>query len=153
MTPSEVTQQNQQIVWENIYGGDVFKLTKPCNKFTYKVGDLVRMSHTRDVFSRGYNQGWSNEIFTIKERFNSNPPTYSLEDFAGDSIAGKVYEPEITKIIQKEANPLYKVEKILEKRRTRKGVEYFVKWSGWDKKFNSWVSSDQVVNLLEVDDE
>ena len=38
----------------------------------------------------------------------------------------------------KDADALFRVEKVL-KARTRKGQkEHFVKWMGWSKKVNSW---------------
>ena len=147
MPPNEVTQENQQNVWETTYGGDIFKLNKTSQyKFHYKVGDLVRLSHTRGVFSRGYNQGWSDEIFIIKTRFRTSPPTYSLKDFTEEDILGTVYEQEITRVEQSE-DPIYKIEKVIKKRRRRGVSEYYVKWLGWGDKFNSWVNSDEVVDL------
>ena len=146
MAPKDVTTENQQIVWENIYGDDITKLGSASAKFSYKVGDLVRLSHTRGVFSRGYNQGWSDEIFIIKARHKTAPSTYSLKDFLGEAILGTVYEAEITKVLESD-NPVYRVEKVLKKRRRQGVQEYFVKWDGWDKRYNSWVTSDEMVQL------
>ena len=146
MAPKDVTTENQQIVWENIYGDDITKLGSASAKFSYKVGDLVRLSHTRGVFSRGYNQGWSDEIFIIKARHKTAPSTYSLKDFLGEAILGTIYEAEITKVLESD-NPVYRVEKVLKKRRRQGAQEYFVKWDGWDKRYNSWVTSDEMVQL------
>ena len=146
MAPQDVTRENQQVVWENIYGHDIFKMTTPPQKVCFKVGDLVRISHTRNAFARGYNQGWSDELFTIKTAHKTSPPTYTLKDYAGETILGRVYEQEVTKVFQKE-DAQYKIEKVLKKRRVRGKTEYLVKWLGWNKSFNSWVDSTDIEDL------
>ncbi len=35
---------------------------------------------------------------------------------------------------------VYKIEKILKRRKSGKKTEYFVKWKGYDDDFNSWVT-------------
>ena len=146
MRPNDLTTHNQQEVWENIYGGDIFKINELKTKFHFKVGDLVRLSHTRGVFSRGYDQGWSDEIFIIKARHKASSPTYSLKDYLDEDISGTVYSKEIIKVTTRD-DATYKIEKVLKKRRRGRKTEYFVKWLGWGEKFNTWVSSTEVVDL------
>ena len=63
--------------------------------------------------------------------------TYGLKDLAGENIKGKFYEQEIQKVID---DGVYEVEKVLKTRKRNGIVEYFVKWSGYPDKFNSWTT-------------
>ena len=150
MAPKDVTAENQQLVWENIYGGDIFTIDSNLSplevKYKYKVGDLVRMAYSRNIFSRDYNQAWSDEIFIINSVNKTQPPTYTLKDFLDEVILGTVYESEISKVIQS-ADPVYKIEKILKRRRRAGHVEYLVKWLGWRDKFNTWVNAAEMTDL------
>ena len=60
-------------------------------------------------------------------------------------LDGTFYEPELQKIIKND--DIYRVEKVIRKRK-RKGVtEYFVKWKGYQDKFNSWVPERDISRL------
>ena len=45
---------------------------------------------------------------------------------------------------------VYRVEKILRKRKRRVVVEYFVKWKDYPDKFNSWVAESNILKLQEL---
>ena len=52
------------------------------------------------------------------------------------------YENELKKT--KDADALFRVEKVLTTQ-TRKGQkEHFVKWMGWPEKFNSWIKDSDI---------
>ena len=55
---------------------------------------------------------------------------------------GTFYEKELQKVIKQD--DVYEVEKILKKRGKGGNVQYFVKWSGYPNKFNSWVPASQI---------
>ena len=62
----------------------------------YSVGDLVRISRGRRVFSEGYKGGWTIELFKISRIFTSlPPPVYYLRDLAYEDIVGYFYEEEL----------------------------------------------------------
>lgn len=63
---------------------------------------------------------------------------YKLKDLADDPIEGTFYESELLKVI-KSGDILYRVEKVLRKRKQGKTKEVYVKWKGWPNKFNSWI--------------
>ena len=42
---------------------------------------------------------------------------------------------------------VYRVEKVLRKRKRKGVVEYFVKWKGYPDKFNSWVGEKDILKL------
>jgi hypothetical protein len=45
------------------------KKTKRKRLFRFKIGQLVRISHQRQVFTRAYNEQWSYQVFKIKRPF------------------------------------------------------------------------------------
>ena len=48
----------------------------------FKVGDHVRISKYKNVFSKGYTQNWSEEVFVIKKDKNTVPWTYVINDLS-----------------------------------------------------------------------
>ena len=47
----------------------------------FKVGDHVRISKYKNIFSKGYTPNWSEEVFVIKKIKNKVPWTYVTDDF------------------------------------------------------------------------
>ena len=72
-------------------------------------------------------------------------PAYKLKDDAGKILDGTFYEAELQKVIKED--DVYRVEKILRKRKRKGVVEYLVKWKGYADKFNSWVSERDILKL------
>ena len=46
----------------------------------FKVGDHLRISKYKNIFSKGYTQDWSEEVFVIKKDKNTVPWTYVIND-------------------------------------------------------------------------
>ena len=137
MAPVEVNENNQSQLVHRIYGKN--KTIKKI-KWKYGVGDTVRISKAGKeyLFDKGYEQKWSKEIFSIKSRHPTDPPTYEIEDYTGEIIKGRFYEQELQKV-QKEKD-IFEIEKILKTRKARSGKkEYLVRWVGYSPKFDSWV--------------
>jgi hypothetical protein len=68
-------------------------------------------------------------------------PVYKIVDYEEYLVQGTFYEPKLQRV-RKDVNSLFRVEKILKKRRRNGWREVFVKWLGWPKKFNSWILED-----------
>ncbi len=51
------------------------------------------------MFSKGYEQNYTEEFFTIAACVPRNPPVYRLQDYDGNIIEGCFYEKELQKII------------------------------------------------------
>lgn len=60
-------------------------------------------------------------------------PVYKLKDGAGEILDGTFYEAELQKVIKKD--DVYRVVKVLRKRKRKGVVEYLVKWKGYPDKF------------------
>ena len=61
----------------------------------FKVNDRVRMTKYAIIFSKGYTENWSREIFIIDSVLKTNPWTYKLKDLNGEKIIGSFYEKEL----------------------------------------------------------
>ena len=57
----------------------------------FKVGDHVRISKYKNIFTKGYMPNWSEEIFIIKKIKNTVPWTYVINDRNGEEIIGTFY--------------------------------------------------------------
>ena len=96
-------------------------LTKKYPKF--KVGDHVRMSKYKNIYTKGYTQNWPEEIFMISKIKNTVPWTYVISDLNGEPITGKFYEKELQKTSQENIR-IEKVikEKVINCTSNRKGM-------------------------------
>ena len=110
-------------------------LTKKYPKF--KVGDHVRTSKYKNIYTKGYTQNWSEEIFMISKIKNTVPWAYVISDLNGEPITGKFYEKELQKTSQEK----FRIEKVIK----RKGDKLYVKWKGYDNSFNSWINKKGIV--------
>ncbi|KAL4125738.1 hypothetical protein QTP88_009978 [Uroleucon formosanum] len=66
-------------------------------KIKFNVGDNVRISTYKGVFTKGYLPSWSTEIFKIVKINETFPTTYQLQDYTGKLIAVCIYAEEILK--------------------------------------------------------
>ena len=79
------------------------------NEPKFKVGDHVRISKYKNIFSKGYTPNWSEEIFVIKKIKNTVPWTYVINDLNGEEITGRFYEKELQTIDKQE----FRTEKVI----------------------------------------
>ncbi|XP_041349473.1 uncharacterized protein LOC121368791 [Gigantopelta aegis] len=143
-TPASVNQTNKGEVRLSQY---LIKPKKAIHKkkFTFNIGDKVRVSHLRGTFDREYQEKWSGEIFTIEKRYwSQGKDLYKLKDWGGDAIEGTFYAAELQKVTE---NPdqLYRIQDIVKRRTRNKQKEVLVKWLHWPKKYNSWIQEADVV--------
>ena len=103
----------------------------------FKVGDHVRISKYKIIFAKGYNPNWSEEFFVVSNIKKTVPWTYVVSDLNGEEITGSFYEKELQKTNQKE----FRIEKVLK----RKGDKLYVKWKGYDNRFNSWINKKDLI--------
>ena len=102
----------------------------------FKVSDHVRISKSKNIFSKGYTPNWSEQVFvikTIKTQFHG----HVIDDLNGEEITGTFYEKELQKIDQQE----FRIEKVIKK----KGDKLYVKRKGYNNSFNSWIDKKDLV--------
>ena len=78
----------------------------------FKIGDHVRISKYKNIFSKGYTPNWSEEIFVINKVKNTAPWTYLMNDLNGEEIKGNFYEKQLQKTDQKE----FRIKKLIKKK-------------------------------------
>lgn len=130
MAPNDVCTDNEQELLDTVY--NYKREIGLRNEIKFRVGDQVRLSKYKNVFEKGYLPNWTTEIFTVKKIQYTDPITYLLADWEGNDIKGGVYGHEMQKV--KFPN-VYLVEKILRKKKDK----VYVKWLGFDKRYNSWI--------------
>ena len=103
----------------------------------FKVGDNVRISKYKNVFTKGYTPNCSEEVVVVNKVQNTVPWTYVINDLNGEEIKGSFYEKELQKTNQKE----FRIEKV----NKTKGDKLYVKWKGYNNSFNSWIDKKDIV--------
>ena len=106
------------------------------NDLKFKVGDHVKISKYKSIFSKGYTPNWSEEV-VIKKIKNTVPWTCVIDDLNGEEITRTFYENKLQKIDQ----PEFRIEKVIKE----KGDKSYVKWKGYDNSFNSWIDKKDLV--------
>ena len=103
----------------------------------FKVGDRIRISKYKNIVAKWYIQNWSEEVFIISKIKNTVPWTYVISDLNSEKNSESFYEKELQKTSQEK----FRIEKVLK----RKGDKLYVKWKGYDNRFNSWIDKKDLV--------
>ena len=66
MKPAKVTKRNEELVRLSTYFTKP-KASKGAKKMTFKfkIGDKVRITQSRNIISREYDEKWSGEVFNV----------------------------------------------------------------------------------------
>ena len=141
MKPADVNKSNKDQVWLTLYGyglGD-FSLPK------FRIGDTVRISKYKNIFKKGYEANFTEEIFKVVKVFRGDPNMYEKEGHEGEPVIGKFYEEELSAVNKKD--DMYRVEKILKKKKVKGKNMVLVKWSGYDSKHNCWIPEENIQDI------
>jgi hypothetical protein len=139
--PDSVNESNRTEVWKTLFSRDLGEPSEP----KFAVGESVRISKYKSVFTKGYEANFTEELFTVTEVYHGHPNTYTIKDRAGEPIIGRFYEQELYSAEGRE--PDLKIEKVL-RRRTVKGKKMvLVKWLGYDDKFSSWIPAGDIKSI------
>jgi hypothetical protein len=112
-------------------------------KTELKPGEHVRIAKQKGIFSRGYDEQAQTEIFKIKHIDNKKQkPLHHLTDYQGtEDIIGGFYKNEIAPV----STDIFRIEKILKRKKINGKLFLYVKWKGYDSKYNSWINEDDIV--------
>lgn len=123
-----MNRSNEKNILRVVYRDNKRRLGVP----KFEIGQEVRISRYKHIFSRGWESNFSNETFKVTSINKKFPCTYILTDSKGESIRGSFYEQEMTPV----KNPgVLLVEKIIKKQKNW----FLVKYQGLDDSHNSWV--------------
>lgn len=134
LKPVDITRDNELLVLNRIVKHrKTFKL-----KQKFFVDDKVRISRIPKQFTKGYWPRWSNEVYVVWKVQNTNPITYLLRDTTGQVLKGGFYQHEISKT---KFSDTYLIQKVVKKQ----GNRLLVRWLGFDKTHDSWISKKDLV--------
>ena len=98
--PKDVNKFNAMDVWLRCYGKtpdeEVHRKPRKC---LFKVGSFVRIKNMKPIFSKGYSQTFSNELYQIRKVVPSNPITYLLSGDNNLEINGIFYPEELSAVL------------------------------------------------------
>ena len=104
----------------------------------FKVGDHVRISKHKNIFTKWFIRNWSEEVFMIDKVKNTAPWTYVISDLNGEEIIRPFYEK---KNYKQQNQQKFRKEKVSK----RKGNGLYVKWEGYDNSFNSCIHKSDLI--------
>lgn len=144
MAPKDVTEAREAEVLENLYG-HLWERNEKLKKPKFGKGQMVRISHAKREFCKGYMGNWTEEIFYVRDITYAKPYiVYKLEDWSHEPVEGSFYETEL-QAVDKDVKGYWKVEKILETKQLKNGTrKYLVKWEGYPTSMNSWVPEKDI---------
>ena len=159
MAPADVGEENEKEIWNRTYfppadykkafreAANTKRIKKKKKTFEFAVGDEVRVSYLKEPFSRDYDEKYSGEVFKVrKRRLDQGIPIYFLTDYGGDEVKGAFYERELKKIIF-DRNALFKIDKVLKKRKINGRPQSLVQYQSWPKKYAEWIDDKGIVSL------
>ena len=132
---------------------DTVTKTGPNKRFNFELGDRVRISYLRDTFHRAYDHSWSDMLYTVTHRrMHQGFQKYKIKEWNNEVISGEFYPEELQKIdMSGGKEPSFKVEHVLESRtvggKKDTHTEFLVKWLGWNKRYNTWISERQLSDV------
>lgn len=109
MTPNEASKRSNEARLKRA----VYKNARQRVTPKYSVGDSVRVSNPRLVFSRGFHPQYTPELYTIELINKKFPVTYTLKNWKHQRVPGQFYESELQKT---KDDSLYLIERILERK-------------------------------------
>lgn len=93
LSPKDVNLKNRDFVFEKLYG-EYLKRKKKLFKF--QLGQRVRIAAYRKTFRKTSDKSFTEEIFIIVDRLNTNPPTYKIQSEKDkEIIEGSFYESQL----------------------------------------------------------
>lgn len=142
MSPIDGEKPNNQPILYQTYITKYRKADENSKQPKFKIGDTVRISSIRKPFDRGYHQNFTTEVWRISKVLDNLPrPRYVVKDENNEVLDNILNENEL---VAYKPSDVYDIEKVI-KTRWRKGKkEALVRWLHYDKKFDSWISYDDL---------
>jgi len=94
MAPSEVTKENEQEVYNNIYPSVTMDYTPP----KLKLCDTVLIARNKKTFEKGYTKNYLDDVYIVAKVVETIPRTYKLQSLKGKPVLGSFYEQQLVKV-------------------------------------------------------
>ncbi|GAV09147.1 hypothetical protein RvY_18741 [Ramazzottius varieornatus] len=89
LAPNDVNDDNSLLVFNRLY---CKLIREESAKAVFRVGDKVRINVTKDIYSKGYEPNFKDEICTISKVIRCVPETiYQVRETDGEEILGLFY--------------------------------------------------------------
>ena len=147
LAPADVNRDNEEMVWRRL-----FKPTVPSNPYKFRPGDFVRTSKLlgkekrRDAFGVKSAKGmWSRAVYTVSDRarsFYDGVNYYHLEDWQGQKVKGRFYEPQLQKV--KALPNRWRVAKKLKYKGRGPRRQVLVNWQAVAPDYQTWISTQDL---------
>ena len=128
-----------------MYSDSINTFSKKKNIHLLKKYSYVRISllNRTNIFSKSFEKVNSEEIFQIYDIDKSQYPfLYKLRDLSGEKLIGSFYKEELTEVILKNE---YKIKILKTKIGKNNKKFYYVNYINYPKKFNEWISENQLI--------
>ena len=89
-TPNRVNVENEKKIRQLMYGDKDVLI-----KINFKIGDYVRRTLEKELFTKGYIPGWDKEVFLIANVYPTIPPTYTIKALDNTEYSHKFYAQEL----------------------------------------------------------
>ena len=128
MPPNEVTFANTTEVWNRLYKDqdNVNRTVGP----RFAKGDRVRISEYKHTFDKGYEQNYTDEIFSVARVLKTKPPTYKLTDVRGELVVGSFYGYEVTPVVVAK-DKAYRIEYVIKTKGRGQNKRWLYKYRGY----------------------
>lgn len=112
----------------------------------YRIGDTVRIAKYKRTFEKGYEPTFTDELFVVMSVHDkTTPPYYRLKALNDEVLEGRFYNEELRRATN--TSSVYKIERVLQRRRFKDGERVLVKWWGYPASANSWIPASDLVDL------
>ena len=148
MRPIDVNDENREQVFENIYSvkkyRDLFHRV-PKQKYDAKVGDNVRLKYDLNPgMEKSYYPLWTDRTYKIEKIVSRDKkPNYKVG--SENLHLNRGYYPEEVQRIGQDV--VYRIEKVINSRRSKGIEEVLVKYLGYPNEYNQWIKKKKLIAL------
>ena len=159
-SPSEAWNLDKVTLWQRQFdpvapkkrdvNNSEVKKTKEKKLFKFNEGDIVRLAHFKEPFTREYDENWTHELFKIVDKTaQQGIPQYTVKGWDNEPVDGRFYNNQLEKV-QVDENTTYMIEKLLQKKTINGKPGFIVRWLGWPERFDSWVSKSDLKEIKQI---
>ncbi len=114
-------------------------------KRNIQVNDYVHVDFGPSTFERGFDSKNYQLFKVIRVDAGKKPYLYKLADLKDAEVSGYFYATELTKVPPPKPNATFRVEKILDTKIENGKKMYYVKFTHYPRKFNTWIPAKNFV--------